>query len=123
MIFRGTIIELRDSGKGVNNAGGWYRDTGKIAVFRVTRVWKGDVEETFEMPAIEETSTCMGFWPSHLKVGNDLLVYASRFSKSGPYVTDICTRTALAKDAKDFGELGPGSEPKKPSESKEQKQK
>ncbi|HEY4362174.1 MAG TPA: hypothetical protein VGN17_14455 [Bryobacteraceae bacterium] len=85
----------------------------KIAVFRVTRVRKGDVPETFEMPAVEETSMCTGFWPDFLKVGAALLVYASRFG-SLDYYTSICGFHKLAKDAKDLRELGPGDEPKKP---------
>jgi len=66
------------------------------------------------MPALEETSACVGFWPPFLKVGNDLLVYASRIQGHSEYFTNICTRTALAADAKDFDELGPGEEPKQP---------
>jgi hypothetical protein len=85
-----------------------------MAVFRVSRVWKGDVGETFEMPAVEETSACMGFWPSDLKVGSDLLVYAWRVGSA--YYTGICGSHILArengKDAKDFEELGPGAKPK-----------
>lgn len=78
-----------------------------MVVFKVTRVWKGDVGQEFEMPAIEETSACIGFWPSFLKVGEDLLVYASRFGGS-EYKTAICGDQKLAKDAdNDFKTLGP----------------
>ncbi|MGA3204862.1 MAG: hypothetical protein ABSF12_20405 [Bryobacteraceae bacterium] len=88
-----------------------------IVVFRVSRVWKGDVGPIFEMPALEETSMCVGFWPTHLKVGNDLLVYAVRNPGENAYYTNICTRTALAKDAKeDFDQLGRGGEPSKITE-------
>jgi hypothetical protein len=118
VIFRGTIIELRESRKRLDYLAAFGRDTGKIAVFRVTRVWTGEVGETFEMPAVAETAACWGFWPSFLKVGNDLLVYASRFPGGAEYSTNVCTRTAVAKDTKDFDELGPGAEPKKPREPK-----
>jgi len=110
LIFRGTITALRDASKlaGIK----FTKDTGKIVVFRVTRVWKGDVPQTFEMPAVEETSMCIGFWPDFLKVGADLLVYASR--SGGPdYDTSICGFHMLAKNSKDLRKLGPGEEPKK----------
>lgn len=118
VVFRGTITALRPSGKALSFSPGFVLDTKKIAVFRVDRVWKGEVGETFEMPAIEEESACTGFWPSFLKVGNDLLVYAQ--GGGGLYFTSICTRTQLAKNANDFAELGPGEGPKR---SKHQKTK
>src|ERR1700733_11286055 len=65
VVFRGTIIALRDTpnkSERIPNANlNGYRDTGKMVVFRVTRVWKGDFGTTFEMPAIVETSACWGF--------------------------------------------------------------
>jgi hypothetical protein len=119
VIFRGTIIALHDSP--VDHSSPQFRDTKKIAVFRVSRVWKGEVGETFEMPAVEETSMCTGFWPPFLKVGSDLIVYAT---KRGPeYYTGICGQHKLAKDAKDndakdLRELGPGEEPRRAKDSK-----
>jgi hypothetical protein len=113
LIFRGTIVELRDSFKSADIAPGFARDTRKTVVFRVSRVWKGQVGQTFEMPGIEETSACIGFWPDFLKVGEDLLVYASRYGGSG-YRTSICGNHKRAKDAKkDFKTLGPGKEPQR----------
>ena len=50
----------------------------------------------------------MGFWPSHLKVGNDLLVYAFRIPNGSEYFTYICSRTALVEESQDFDALGPG---------------
>jgi hypothetical protein len=123
VVFSGTITALRDSEKGSGFAPEFVRDSKKIVVFRVSRVWKGEVGQTFEMPALEETSACIGFWPSILTVGNDLLVYASRFSGRGPYFTTICNRTALSKDSKDFDQLGPGEEPKKLSVPQQKKSK
>ena len=116
VIFRGTIVALRDAKAATDFPSGWVRDTKKVAVFRVTRVWKGDVGETFEMPAVEEVAACMGFWPPYLKVGSDLLVYARRIGSE--YYTGICGSHKLAresseKDAKDFEVLGPGEAPQK----------
>ena len=111
VVFRGSIIEFRPASK-QSEIAGMGKDTKTTAVFRVTRVWKGEVGQTFEMPAIEETSACWGFWPSFLKLGSELIVYAGRF-QGGEYVTSVCSRTQLVKDAKnDLKELGPGEEPK-----------
>jgi hypothetical protein len=115
VIFRGTIVALRPS-TGTQGFGDTF-DTGKIAVFHVVRVWKGKLGPTFEMPAVEETSACWGFWPSLLKVGNDLLVFAFRIPNetTGTFLfeTTICSRTAPAKGNRDLEELGAGSEPAK----------
>jgi hypothetical protein len=101
VVFRGTITAFRNSDS---------RE--RFVVFRVTRVWKGNVAEVFEMPAFEESTACIGFWPSLLSIGNDLLVYASRQGSPPAYFTSICTRTALAKDSKDFERLGRGKAPR-----------
>jgi hypothetical protein len=113
VVFRGTITALRDSEKAAGISAGFGRDTKKIVIFRVSRVWKGKVGQTFEMPAVEEIAACIGFWPSFLKVGNDLLVYASR-SGGSEYYTSICGFHKRASDAKDFRELGPGEDPQQP---------
>jgi hypothetical protein len=121
IIFRGTIVELRDAG--LVSVGDPYltlTNRRRIAVFHVTRVWKGEVGRTFEMPAVEETSMCIGFWPPYLKVGSDLLVYATRQGTpvSG-YYTGICGYHKLAKDAgTDLRALGPGEQPGRKNEGK-----
>ncbi len=122
VVFRGTIIALRESAEPSPIPVG-DQDPKKFVVFSVRRVWKGDIGPTFEMPALEQTTPCIGFSPS-LKVGNDLLVYAGRLrSYTVPvghefvtyrtvipdhpiYFTSACMRTALAKDTKDFEESG-----------------
>jgi hypothetical protein len=94
VVFRGTIIALRPSMKPALPFLG--HDTQKIAVFQISRVWKGDVRTIFEMPAIEETSACWGFRPDQLKIGNDLLVYAYGWPEEpdgGFFSTTICSRT------------------------------
>ncbi len=85
-----------------------------MAVFQVTRVWKGDVGQKFEMPAVTETSTCNGFWEDYLKLGADLLIYARRVEND--FYTGICGNHKPAIDAKgnpapDFKDLGPGAPP------------
>jgi hypothetical protein len=116
VVFRGTIVSLRPA---VGPQGfGDTLDTGKVAVFRVTRVWKGEVGPMFEMPALEETSACWGFWPKLLKAGNDLLVFAFRIpDATGGFIfeTGICSRTATAKDNADIQALGLGYEPAIPT--------
>src|SRR5438309_2337916 len=69
VVFRGTITALRPTKKTTGEAG----DTGKVAVFRVSRVWKGEVGQTFEMPAVVESGGCWGFAPEFLKVGAELI--------------------------------------------------
>ena len=115
IIFRGTIVGFHADKKrtGMDDLGVNGRNTKGIVVFRVTRVWKGAVTPLFEMPALEETMTCWGFWPDFLKVGKELLVYAIRDQRTSEYYSDICTHTTLAKLSKDFDQLGPGEEPKK----------
>jgi hypothetical protein len=113
VIFRGTIIALRDAEKAASIPAGWGRDTKKIVVFSVSRVWKGEVGQTFEMPAVEETSMCLGFWQPILTVGSDLLVYASH-SGGSEYYTSICGFHKPALGAKDFKKLGPGKYPQIP---------
>lgn len=99
VVFRGTVSEI--------NAG--------TVLFRVSRVWKGAVRRAFTMPELRETSACLGFWPRHLQVGNELLVYANWLppkAKDGAYFTSICTRTRLLKDAsEDLLKLGAGGLP------------
>jgi hypothetical protein len=114
VVFRGTIVALRPSTKTIEFPG--VRDTGKIAVFNVSRIWKGDIGATFEMPAHEELAACWGFWPKYLEVGNDLLVYVFRVpgetESGGTYMfeTSICARTAPARANEDLGTLGAGYE-------------
>jgi len=65
------------------------------------------------MPAILEEAACVGFWPSLMKGGEDLLVYASNHGGSN-YITAICGFHKAAIDAaRDFKALGPGKEPEK----------
>jgi hypothetical protein len=101
-IFRGTITDIRE----------------KTVYFQIARVWKGNVTKVFTMPEVRdsEMNVCVGFLPDHLRVGNDLLVYANRseptISKTDDYRVNACSRTNFAKDAGfDFAELGPGFPP------------
>jgi hypothetical protein len=112
VVFRARIVELRSSAPPAGITRGFADDTGASVVFRVLRVWKGDVKEKFTMPAIEETSACIGFWPSLMKVDNDLLVYARRLGGE-EYITNVCGGHKLARDAvKDIFQLGPGRLPR-----------
>ena len=115
VVFRGTVLELRDSdGAGFSLAG--VRKTKRIVLFHVIRVWKGEIGHTFEMVDVGQTDACMGFWPAHLTIGSDLLVYASR--RDSDYVTGTCGLHKPGKDAKDYEALGPGEEPQKDKDQK-----
>jgi hypothetical protein len=110
IVFRGTVVNLHPSNEPqkVRFEGRDYR----IAVFRVERVWKGEIGSVFEMPALEETTDCVGFWPGVVTLGSDLLVYASRQPPYRQYVTNICTRTSTAdRAAADLKILGRGRSP------------
>jgi len=100
VVFRGTITSIRG---------------GKVR-FRIERVWKGNIGRTFDMPEFPETSACIGFLPSLLQVGNDLLVFAWRLhrdSNDNDYFTSICTHTQLSQSAgEDFAGLGRGKAPR-----------
>ena len=107
VIFHGTITALRSTDKrspmGI--------DTGKVATFRVARVWKGEVGPVFEMPAVVAGGDCWGFSDRLLKVASDLIVYAVRIE--GMYYTTLCSRTQFVKFAtKDLEELVVGELPK-----------
>jgi len=114
LVFRGTIIAFRDAQKPGNlSQEVGASDEKRVAVFRVQRVWKGEVGPTLEMPAVEEGGACVGFSRPFLKVGSDLLVYAHG-SHSTEYYTSICGFHKPAKTANDFWILGPGGGPHKP---------
>jgi hypothetical protein len=59
------------------------------------------------MPAAEDAGGCWGFKPAFLRLGSDLIVYATR-QPDGEYYTGICTRTRFSKDAIDLEDLGQG---------------
>ena len=82
---------------------GW--PAGKVK-FKVSKsLWKGDVPSDLEMPAVAQSSACLGFDSRQLKAGNQLLVYAWPISWTPTgergYFTGACARTGLLKDAKD----------------------
>src|SRR5579862_8808806 len=91
VVFRGTVSEFRYSPSGE-----------QLAVFRVSRVWKGPVTETFEMLAIQSDSDSFGFRFGLLKPGNDLLVFGyideTRKAHEHPYLNMPCA-TKLVADA------------------------
>jgi hypothetical protein len=105
IVFRGTVSEFHDSAKGE-----------RVAVFLVSRVWKGPVSAKFEMLAIE--TTCIGFYPGMLKLGNELLVFGHIFGDETrrdhpdyPFLSVPCA-TKLITKAQDIGQLGRGRKPK-----------
>lgn len=99
VVFRGTVTEIR----------------GGTVYFRVERVWMGNVGGTFEMPEFT-ASGCIGFLPSWLFEGNDLLVFAwrlLRYPGDNDYFTALCSGTSLASQAGEtLAKLGKGSTPR-----------
>ena len=104
VVFRGTLTALRPAPK-IRFPG----DTGRIAVFRVSRVWKGKVGDIFEMPADEATAACWGF--SSLTIGDELLVYARQLGGTH-FASNFCHTRRVKFASKDLVELGLGEEPK-----------
>lgn len=94
--FRGTLVKR----------------SGKAAIFRVERVWKGDVGGNFEIEWRVENGDCNGFRREALRIGADLLVFAKRGS-GGVYRTNICYPTKpVTEAAEELRALGPGEPPK-----------
>ncbi len=87
----------------------------RMVIFDVNRVWKGKVTRTFEMHAIE--GSCIGFYPGLLKVGNELLVFASLgreiyLQPSDIYFSRGPCSTRRITEVSDAGALGRGNKPK-----------
>jgi len=98
LVFRGTVIA--------------FQKGDRIVVFRVSRVFNGDPTETFEMPAIEAGAACFGFPPGTLRIGNELLVYASTFGSTGPADLSLKCATKLWSETKNIRRLGRGRKPR-----------
>jgi hypothetical protein len=65
VVFQGTVESFRGE------------DPDRRVIFRVSRVWKGPVGRSFEMPALETTgASCYGFLKGLLAPGNELIVFA-----------------------------------------------
>jgi hypothetical protein len=101
--------------------------------FKVARVWKGDVTESFTMHSSIGSGACSGFWREMADQGEVLLVYGNGLPAKdwkqveGPalrqdlvdavpddvtvYTTSLCTRTRLVLHAdEDFRLLGAARE-------------
>ena len=102
VVFQGTVEKF----EGSNN--------NRTVTFRVSRVWKGPVGPTFEMPAIEtEGPNCLAFWKGLLVFGDELVVYASHgLSPGDNEYLPLRSKTTLVSRAKDISQLGRGHKPK-----------
>jgi hypothetical protein len=100
VVFRGAISEYRDSGKGY-----------KIAVFQVSRVWKGQAGRVVELSTFPGYSDapCAYFSTTLREVGSDVLVFARKV-KGQDYLTGYWSGTRSVQD-RDLHELGPGKAP------------
>jgi hypothetical protein len=102
VVFQGTIAGFKGSG------------LDRTVIFRVSRVWKGPVGPTFEMPAIEtDGGLCTAFWRGLLIVGNELVVYASHLPSSNrnEYLP-LRGKSIPVSRAKDISQLARGHKPK-----------
>ena len=102
VVFQGTVEGFGGSG------------ADRTVIFRVSRVWKGQVSRTFEMPAIQtDGGLCTAFWYGLLALRNELVVYASRY----PWMPrreylPLRSKTTLVGRATDLSQLGRGHKPK-----------
>lgn len=96
IVFRGKIV--------AHNGG--------AAVFLVNEQWKGNLKKYVELEWRRgDTGDCNGFWPGDLKVGNELVVFATK-GDLGRYRTSICRPTTLVSGAqKLLDALGRGKAP------------
>ena len=104
VVFRGTLIEHKE----------------RSAIFRVREQWKGNLGADIEVEWREgDNGDCNGFWTEYLKIGNELLVFATR-GAGGIYRTSICLPTKFVAEAQtELHELGPGSPPRSAEKSKQ----
>jgi hypothetical protein len=93
IVFRGEIVAHR----------------GDSAIFRVHEYWKGNLKDSVKLQWRRgDRGDCNGFWPEELKVGSELLVFATK-GRHGVYRTSICLPTRPADSAnKELHDLGPG---------------
>ena len=63
------------------------------------------------MPAIQGGGACFNFSQGLLKVGNDVIVYASRMDQSGTEYFPMQCNTVRADKLSDLRTLGRGSKP------------
>jgi len=87
VVFEGTVVAMHESDPHV-----------PVATFKVARVWKGNINETFEMPAFQDSTVCLGFLP-RIEVGAVFLVYARRLVPSDSYYFPLPCETDLASNA------------------------
>ena len=100
VVFRGEIVAHK-----------WH-----AAVFRVREQWKGNLKSHVRLEWRRgDRGDCNGFWPDDLKVGEELLVFATK-GHFGRYRTSICLPTSLVSKAEaetKLRVLGPGKPPVK----------
>jgi hypothetical protein len=97
-VFRGTITAQT------------FTDGREVLAFHVTRVWKGRVTETFEIPVNSLISGCNSPFRSRVEIGTEFVIFAGRASLPGGEYAIGARRTENADQW--LQELGPGRKPK-----------
>lgn len=81
---------------------------GEWVEIRVTRVWKGNVDETTDLYIQGRYTDCL----MSLEEGEDYLIFAYQYYAVDPFATHRCTRTATLEAAQgDLAALGEGQPP------------
>jgi hypothetical protein len=99
MIFRGTVTAQTFSGDGIETVS-----------FRVSRVWKGRVFETLQIP-VNPMNGCTNAFRAKVEIGSEFLVFAFKGSDGPEYpVYPIGIPSDYAD--KKIQQPGPGRKPK-----------
>ena len=93
-VFRGTLTAQT------------FTNGNEVLAFHVTRVWKGRVPETFELPVNPLAGGCTHLFASRVAIGTEFVIFAGKTAFTGDEVS------ARSPDAQWLQELGPGRKPK-----------
>jgi hypothetical protein len=97
-VFRGTITAQT------------FTDGREVLAFHVTRVWKGPVTETFEIPVNALISGCNSPFRSRVEIGSEFVIFAERTPLPGG---EYRVGSRLTENAGQWlQELGTGRKPK-----------
>jgi len=64
IVFRGTIVGFRQADK-PSEMGSLVHDTGRIVIFHVDRVWKGDIGKTLKCLPLKRPRPAAAFGPRY----------------------------------------------------------
>ena len=99
IVFRGTVTGFQGTG------------FDRLVIFRVSRVWKGNIGASFAMLGVEGDS-CLSFPPGLLQIGTEFIVYGQKPDPSRNEYVPLACNTLPVRNTKDLASLGPGKPPR-----------